>query len=110
MFARGVPGSAWVVPAVSALPDWGVPAVAALVVPAWRVPGTSRGPAAWVVPALVVLAPAWGVPAVADWGVPAWAVVPARGVSASARVASARVVPASARVASAQGVFVVVVA
>ena len=63
-----VPDSAWVVPAVSALvvPDWGEPAVSALVVPDW------------------------GEPAVSALVVPAWAVVPARGVSASARVASAR--------------------
>ena len=88
MFAQGVSGS-----------DWGVPAVAALVVPAWRVPGTSRGPAAWGVPALAV-------PALV---VPAWAVVPARGVSASARVASARGVAASAGVPD-WGVFVVNVA
>ena len=82
----------WVVPAFSAQPG------TALVVPSWAVPSQGvpvsdcRVPdSAWVVPAVSALVvPDWGEPAVSALVVPAWAVVPARGVSASARVASAR--------------------
>ena len=61
MFAQGVPGSAWVVPAVSALPDWAVPAVADWGVPAPVVPAVSALPAVSYANGVGLVVPDWVV-------------------------------------------------